>query len=133
MAKQKAGHKIEDVKEKVENTLAQESVEVDELSEDEKKTLADAEAKLAKEKELEEAKKVVELNDAQEAEAERELRRYVRREGGFRVGLPAQKIERAKFLMNRLNRDEPAWDEAIVLQDLPDMTAVIHTKKDAKK
>lgn len=47
--------------------------------------------------------------------AERELRRYVRRDGGFRLGLKEAGIKEAERLMAILGRTEPKWDLKIVV------------------
>ena len=47
--------------------------------------------------------------------AERELRRYVRRDGGFRLGLKEAGIKEAERLMAILGRTEPKWDLKIAV------------------
>ena len=47
--------------------------------------------------------------------AERELRRYVRRDGGFRLGLKEAGIKEAERLMAILGRKEPRWDLKIAV------------------
>lgn len=46
---------------------------------------------------------------------ERELRRYVKRDGGFRKNLPKEKMEVAKRIMKKLGREKPEWDPSIVI------------------
>lgn len=49
-------------------------------------------------------------------QAERELRRYVKKDGsGFRKSLPDEARAEAKRLMGILGRKEPVWDENIVV------------------
>ena len=98
---------------------------VEPVPEDEPEGLTDAEKILAKEKELEKAKQTVAVEEAARSDAERELRRYVRRGGGYRKKIPKKDKVRAQMLMNRLGRKKPAWDESIVLYDLHDNTGVV--------
>ncbi len=53
---------------------------------------------------------------------ERELRRYVRRGGGFRKNLPKDHKAVAKRLMKKLDRKEPEWDETILLNGIDNPT-----------
>ena len=53
---------------------------------------------------------------------ERELRRYVKRNGGFRKGLPSAHKEVALRLMKKLGRKKPEWDKSIVLPGLDNPT-----------
>lgn len=46
---------------------------------------------------------------------ERELRRYVKRSGGFRKNLSKSHEETAKRIMKRLDRKKPEWDFNIVV------------------
>ena len=46
---------------------------------------------------------------------ERELRRYVRRGGGFRKNLPKNHKEVAQRIMKKLGRKKPEWDKSIVV------------------
>jgi len=55
--------------------------------------------------------------------AELELRRYVRRGGGFRLGISIQAQKRAEFLMERLGRKEPEWDLSIVFDEDKELTS----------
>lgn len=53
---------------------------------------------------------------------ERELRRYVKRAGGFRKGLPEADKKTATRLMKVLGRDEPEWNTGILIPgyDIPE-------------
>ncbi len=51
--------------------------------------------------------------------AEREIRRFVRRDGGFRAGLQPQQIARAKELLSQAGRpvkgkEKPKWDLILI-------------------
>lgn len=60
--------------------------------------------------------------EQQKAMLERELRRYVRRDGGFRKNLPSAHKEVALRLMKKLGRKEPKWDKSIVLPGIDNPT-----------
>jgi hypothetical protein len=47
-------------------------------------------------------------------EIELEIRRYVKRNGGFRKDLPEDDIKRAQKLLKRLGRSEPSWDLKLI-------------------
>lgn len=53
---------------------------------------------------------------------ERELRRYVKRSGGFRKNLPKSHKEVAKRIMKKLGRKKPEWDNNIVVAGLDNPT-----------
>lgn len=41
---------------------------------------------------------------------EREIRRYVKRNGGFKKDLPEKDVNRGKALLKKLKRATPVWD-----------------------
>lgn len=45
---------------------------------------------------------------------EKELRRYVKREGGYRKGLSSLEKKRAQHLRKLLGRKELAWDKTLI-------------------
>lgn len=59
-------------------------------------------------------KKTPKLTVKQKQEAEKELRAYVRRDGGFRVGLKPNAIKKAEQLLKDLKREEPKWDTGLL-------------------
>lgn len=64
-----------------------------------------------------------ELNDIEMIQAERELRRYIRKDGGFRTGIPPRDLARAKGLMKILKREEPVWDRTLDPPARKDLTS----------
>jgi len=83
------------------------------LTNGEKVELAESEDLLVKEAETKKAKEVVLTEKKNIAAAERELRRYVRRSGGLRMGIGKLDKHRADQLMKRLGRTEAKWDLTI--------------------
>lgn len=60
---------------------------------------------------------------------ERELRRYVRRSGGFRKHLPEKAQARAEKIMKIIGRTKPEWDETI---DVPGFNENLKGKGDVE-
>ena len=55
---------------------------------------------------------------------EREIRKYVKRSGGFKKDLPGDKMDRAKKLLGKAGRPYekgvvPIWDDSIVVEGIP--------------
>ena len=86
-----------------------------------KKTVKAPVEKPKEKKDVEKAKKTP-LTDEQKMALERELRKYVKKTGGFRKDLPEQDKQKALRIMKRLGRKEPKWDTKIVIPgyDLPE-------------
>jgi hypothetical protein len=61
------------------------------------------------------SKPVAKLTKSQKIGFERELRRYVKKTGGFRKNLPEKEKETALGLMKILERKSPAWDKKIIV------------------
>ena len=62
---------------------------------------------------VEEPKEV--LTDELKVGLERELRRYVKKSGGFRKGLPKEDEKKARKIMKRLGRKKLEWDLTILV------------------
>ena len=62
--------------------------------------------------------KKMKLSSEDKVAYERELRRYVRKDGGYRKGLSEEKVERCKKSMKRLGRKNVKWDKTIVVPGL---------------
>ena len=83
--------------------------------------MAIARRKIKSENALEDAaekitsKPVLKLTSKQKIGYERELRRYVKKTGGFRKGLPEVQKDTALGLMKILDRKSPAWDKKIIV------------------
>lgn len=60
------------------------------------------------------AKKKVAKPKVDLVSCERELRKYVRRDGGFRKDLPEESKKRAKQILKLLGRKKLEWDEQII-------------------
>jgi hypothetical protein len=69
---------------------------------------------------LEEANNREAMRRANKIQMERELRRYIRMGGGFRVGIPKRDERRAKMLMKQLGREDPEWDRSLDPPEAPD-------------
>lgn len=83
-------------------------------------------SKDATEKLVSEPKKL-KLTKKQKVGYERELRRYVKRAGGFRKGLPEAQKDTARGLMKILDRKKPEWDVKILIPgyDKPTCTGMV--------
>lgn len=67
-------------------------------------------------------KEVVEVPD--EVLLEREIRKFVKRGGGFRKGLSGDDMDRAKMLLGKAGKPyvkdkEPRWNTSIVVSGIP--------------
>lgn len=85
---------------------------------------AEAKLKIEKSKGIPSANKQTgktEITYTDEQLAERELRRYVKKSGGFRKGLGPKAIERAEHLLELLERKEVVWDETILIKGFTDV------------
>ena len=55
------------------------------------------------------------LTDETKVGLERELRRYIKKSGGFRKGLTKDDEKKARKIMKRLGRTELKWDLTILV------------------
>lgn len=125
MAKAKAKTDPEVTEDVVDDVIVDKA---EELSDTEKADLAAAEAKIAKQHDLEAAQEKVRIETANKIELEREFRRYVRRSGGLREGITQKMAARAELLKKRLGRSDFNWDKNMEVPDAIDMTGVISSE-----
>lgn len=69
------------------------------------------------------AKKKVDKPEVDLVSCERELRKYVRRDGGFRKDLSEESKKRAKQMLKMLGRKKLEWNENII--PVPQRTKII--------
>jgi len=119
--------KPEEVKDVLEEQPHTESMIPEPLPEPPKKLTLKEETNLRKQKEKE-----AELSEDDRIAMEREIRRYVRKAGGYRKGLPESEKAKCAKLLIKLGRSKSiSWDETIILPgiDKPTVTGMVFGDK----